>query len=133
MTQVSGVGFFKLSDINLMQVSRPKMEISLPYKDYKLVTSDGRALDRRDKHPFCMSRVYYSRDERPEEDWAEDSAGNYRWRQSSSEIKLIALKVRPLDSLSNFMSALKRCLGKVDNLLLLICITVLLDNINSVL
>lgn len=70
------------------------MEIALPYKHYKLVTADGRGLERRDKHPFCMSRVYYTRDERPEEVWAEDSEGNYRWRQSSSEIKLIALRVR---------------------------------------
>ncbi len=71
---------------------RPKQDISLPYKHYRLVTSDGKALERQDKHPFCMSRVYYSRDERPQEAWAEDSGACYRWRQSSSEIKLIALK-----------------------------------------
>lgn len=74
------------------QVPRPKQEISVPYKHYRLVTADGRALERQDKHPFCMSRVYYAKDERPQEAWAEDSDGSYRWRQSSSEIKLIALK-----------------------------------------
>ena len=73
------------------------MEISLPYKDYKLVSADGRGVERRDKHPFCMSRVYYSRDERPDEVWAEDTAGSFRWRQSSSEVKIIALKVVPFN------------------------------------
>jgi hypothetical protein len=76
-----------------MQMARPKLEMTLPYKQYRLVTSEGRGVERQDKHPFCMSRVYYNKSERPEEVWAEDSDRTYRWRQTSSEIKIVALKV----------------------------------------
>ena len=34
---------------------------------YRLVRADGTALERADKHPFCMSRVYYDAAEKPEE------------------------------------------------------------------
>ena len=80
-----------------LQVARPKLALALPYKQYRLVTSEGRGVERQDKHPFCMSRVYYSKAERPDEVWAEDSDGCYRWRQTSSEIKIIALKVTALN------------------------------------
>ena len=50
-------------------------------------------MERVDKHPFCMSRVYYDRTECPDEVWAEDADQTYRWRQTSSEVKIIALKV----------------------------------------
>jgi len=43
------------------------MELELPYKLYKLVKADGRPAERVDKHPFCMSRVYYDATEKPEE------------------------------------------------------------------
>ncbi len=43
-----------------MQVARPKLEMVVPYKQYKLVHSDGSAPERTRKHPFCMSRVHYS-------------------------------------------------------------------------
>lgn len=43
------------------------MELTLPYSAYKLVRADGSAAERVDKHPFCMSRVYYDANERPEE------------------------------------------------------------------
>lgn len=66
----------------------------MPYKYYQLVTAEGRLVERQDKHPFCMSRVYYNRTERPGEVWAEDADASYRWRQSGSEVKVIALKVR---------------------------------------
>lgn len=39
-------------------------------------------------------RVYYDAAERPEEVWAETSDGACRWRQTGSEVKIIALKVR---------------------------------------
>ena len=80
-------------------MARPKLELALPYKRYRLVTSEGLGVERQDKHPFCMSRVYYSKAERPDEVWAEDSDGCYRWRQTSSEIKIIALKVTVLPSI----------------------------------
>ena len=49
------------------QIPRPKMELALPYGAYRLVRTDGSAPERADKHPFCMSRVYYDPCERPEE------------------------------------------------------------------
>lgn len=88
-----------------MQVPRPKLELDLPYKSYKLVTSDGRGLERLDKHPFCMSRVYYDAREKPAEVWAEDISGSYRWRQTGSEVKVIALKA----SSSAFAMLRERC------------------------
>lgn len=65
----------------------------MPYKSYRLVKTDGSLAERIDKHPFQMSRVYYSRVECPEEVWAEMSDGSCRWRQTGSEIKIIALQV----------------------------------------
>jgi hypothetical protein len=50
-----------------LQPARPKLEIELPYKLYKLVRADGSLAERADKHPFCMSRVYYDATEKPEE------------------------------------------------------------------
>lgn len=41
-------------------MSKPKLEMVVPYKEYKLVRADGSTLDRSKKHPFCMSRVHYS-------------------------------------------------------------------------
>lgn len=38
-------------------------------------------------------RVYYDAAERPEEVWAQHSDGSCRWRQTGSELKVIALKV----------------------------------------
>ena len=43
-----------------MQIARPKLEMVVPYKQYKLVRGDGSAPERTKKHPFCMSRVHYS-------------------------------------------------------------------------
>lgn len=43
-----------------LQVSKPKLEMVVPYKEYKLVHSDGSIPQRTKKHPFCMSRVHYS-------------------------------------------------------------------------
>lgn len=42
------------------QVPKPKLEMVVPYKEYKLVHSDGSIPERTKKHPFCMSRVHYS-------------------------------------------------------------------------
>ena len=49
------------------QAPRPKMELALPYGTYRLTRADGTRVERLDKHPFCMSRVYYDATEKPEE------------------------------------------------------------------
>ena len=38
------------------QAARPKMEMELPYRLYRLTKADGSACERIDKHPFAMSR-----------------------------------------------------------------------------
>ena len=73
--------------------SSPKMELELPYKMYRLVSATGKAVERVDKHPFCMSRVYYDATEKPEEVWVELADGSCRWRQSGGEVRIIALRV----------------------------------------
>jgi hypothetical protein len=52
-------------------------------------------VERVDKHPFQLSRVYYAACERPEEVWAELLDGSCRWRQSASEVTVIASRVPP--------------------------------------
>ena len=74
----------------------PELAIALPYQSYRLVDADGVPQERIDKHPFCMSRVYYDAAEKPREVWAEHADGSCRWRQTGSEVKIIALKASPL-------------------------------------
>lgn len=85
----------------LVVPSRPKLELEVPYKMYRLVTSTGGAVERTDKHPFAMSRVYYDAAEKPEEVWVELADGSCRWRQTAGEVRVLALKVprdlRPRD------------------------------------
>ena len=50
-----------------LQAPRPKTELVLPYGAYRLTRADGARVERLDKHPFCMSRVYYDATEKPEE------------------------------------------------------------------
>ena len=76
------------------QAAPPKQELALPYGSYCMIKGDGSAPDRADKHPFCMSRVFYDASERPEELWAQLADGSCRWRQSGSEVKVVALRVR---------------------------------------
>lgn len=85
----------KQDNLQLATVQRPKLELALPYASYSLCRADGSTVERADKHPFCMSRVYYDASERPEEIWAQHSDGSCRWRQTGSEVKIIALKVPP--------------------------------------
>ena len=40
----------------MLQAARPKLEMELPYKMYRLVKADGTLCERIDKHPFAMSR-----------------------------------------------------------------------------
>ena len=51
----------------LLQPARPKLQLELPYRLYRLTRADGAPAERADKHPFCMSRVYYDASEKPEE------------------------------------------------------------------
>jgi len=78
---------------NMLIPARPKMDLELPYRSYKLVYTNGQPVERTDKHPFCMSRVYYDNKERPKEVWAEMSDGTCAWRQSGDEVALMCLKV----------------------------------------
>jgi hypothetical protein len=42
--------------------------MELPYRLYRLTRADGSApFERPEKHPFCMSRVYYEPGDKPEE------------------------------------------------------------------
>ena len=77
-----------------LQQARPRTELALPYGSYRLVAEQGAPVERLNKHPFCMARVYYDAKEKPQEVWAEMSDGSCRWRQTGSEVKVIALKVR---------------------------------------
>jgi hypothetical protein len=73
----------------------PAVQLELPYSSYRLVRTDGRAVERVDKHPFQLSRVFYDAKERPEQVWAELRDGSCRWRQSAGEVAIIALRVPP--------------------------------------
>lgn len=80
----------------VIKAAKPELQLALPYKDYKLVDSVGRPIERGQRHAFCMSRVYYDRSEMEStETWVELADGSCRWRQSGSEIKIIALRVPP--------------------------------------
>ncbi|KFM27326.1 Tetratricopeptide repeat protein 28 [Auxenochlorella protothecoides] len=77
----------------LVPATPPKMELEVPYRMYRITRIDGSTVDRVDKHPFCMSRVYYDAAEKPEELWAELADGSCRWRQTGAEVKVCVLKV----------------------------------------
>ena len=78
----------------VVKAAKPELQLALPYKDYKLVDSVGRQVERGQRHAFCMSRVYYDRSEMEStETWIQLADGSCRWRQSGSEIKIIALRV----------------------------------------
>ena len=70
---------------SIVEASQPSAEIELPYKyaicfefffdftlsalffhfrTYSLVRFDGSPVERVDKHPFCMARVYYNEKKR---------------------------------------------------------------------
>ena len=83
----------RAASAKMLVARRPDTSIELPYANYQLVRADGRRVERVNKHPFQLSRVYYSGVERPEEVWAGLSDGSCRWRQSASEVAIIALRV----------------------------------------
>ena len=90
----------------VIKAAKPQLQLALPFKEYKLVDAVGRPVERQQRHAFCMSRVYYDRSEMEStETWVELADGSCRWRQSGSEIRLIALLV-PSDVQSKHMEVL---------------------------
>lgn len=94
-TEAIGASEVDVESKQLAVPAAPKAELEVPYKMYRLVTAGGLAVERVDKHPFCMSRVYYDAAEKPEEVWVELADGSCRWRQTAGEIRILALKVPP--------------------------------------
>lgn len=84
-----------MHDTRITVAPRPKLDMELPYRMYKLVHTDGRPAERVNKHAFSMSRAYYSETELPDPVWAEISDGSCRWRQSTQEVSIICLRVPP--------------------------------------
>jgi hypothetical protein len=54
-----------------------------------LSTSPNTTVERVDKHPFCMSRVYYNSKDKDVDVWV--AVDNCRWKQSSSEVSVQVL------------------------------------------
>jgi len=77
----------------LVKPVKPKLEMEVPYRTYSLVYSDGTPVPRKSKHAFALTIVRYDSKCNEKEIWTQLSDGSCRWRQSSSEVKLIALKV----------------------------------------
>lgn len=71
----------------------PHIDVPACHCSPQLSRADGRSVERVDKHPFQLSRVFYASRDRPEEVWAELLDGSCRWRQSASEVAIIALRV----------------------------------------
>jgi len=64
-----------------------------PNRMYKLVYADGSTVERVDKHPFCMSRVFYSSKEKGQDVWIQPMDNSCRWKQSASEVSVQVLNV----------------------------------------
>lgn len=77
----------------LVVPARPKVDLELPYKMYRLVRADGSKVERVNKHAFAFSRIHYSKGELDEDMFIEPCDRACRWRQSSSEVVVIALTV----------------------------------------
>ena len=64
-------------------------------RSYKRVHADGSAVERLDKHPFCISRVFYSDCEAKNDVWFEpDDVFSYRWQQSASEVRILIFGIQ---------------------------------------
>ena len=70
----------------------PAPRVEVP--SYHVVDGAGRPAGAINRHPFCMSRVFYDAAERPAERWTELADGSCRWRQTAAEVKVQALRVR---------------------------------------
>ena len=88
----------------------PRLPLALPYARYSLVGAAGAPAERPDKHPFCMARVRYAGDRGgpPTSStgggaaggdgggvWFQPADGSCRWRQTASEVEVVALRVPP--------------------------------------
>lgn len=75
----------------VVEASRPSLEMELPYRSYSLVHADGSAVERVDKHPFCMTRVHYDESDISQDVWFQpgDCEFSYRWQQSASEVRVL--------------------------------------------
>jgi len=61
----------------------------------EVFSSGGSAIERVDKHPFCMSRIHYNTKDKGRDVWVEMMDHSCRWTQTASEITVQALKVPP--------------------------------------
>ena len=76
----------------IVVAQRPSKAIDLPYQNYKLTHSDGTPIERVEKHAFGMTEVHYEKGHmgrNKENVWVSMMDDSIRWRQSSSEVKVI--------------------------------------------
>ena len=67
--------------------TRPKKEIDMPHRIYRLVDAHGRTAERKQTGGVAMARVYYDiREREGNEVWVEVADRSVRWRQSASEV-----------------------------------------------
>jgi hypothetical protein len=78
----------------LVLPARPKTDLELPYRMYRLVRASGAEVERKDKHAFQFSRIHYDRQAIDEDVFVQPGDGACRWRQSSSEVVVILPDVR---------------------------------------
>ena len=77
----------------IVVAQRPSKAIDLPYQNYKLTHSDGTPIERVEKHAFGMTEIHYDKGHmgrNKENVWVSLMDDSIRWRQSSSEVKVIA-------------------------------------------
>lgn len=70
-------------------------QLAPPVSGYRLVRSDGAPVERRERHPFCLSRLLYDPHDRGPEAWAQPADGSLRWRQSAAEVVVRLLAPLP--------------------------------------
>ncbi|CAL6276860.1 unnamed protein product [Bathycoccus prasinos] len=76
----------------IVVAQRPSKAIDLPYQNYKLTHSDGTPIERMEKHAFGMTEIHYDKGHmgrNKENVWVSLMDDSIRWRQSSSEVKVI--------------------------------------------
>ena len=76
----------------IVVAQRPSKAIDLPYQNYKLTHSDGTPIERVEKHAFGMTEIHYDKGHmgrNKENVWVSLMDDSIRWRQSSSEVKVI--------------------------------------------
>lgn len=76
----------------IVVAQRPSKAIDLPYQNYKLTHSYGTPIERVEKHAFGMTEIHYDKGHmgrNKENVWVSLMDDSIRWRQSSSEVKVI--------------------------------------------